>query len=149
MEPGEKFDAYLARLRVATNRCAFTGQALDDEVRNQCLADRCSKLQERLLQRAAERGDMLILQDVVSVASAKERTQALIEQMGGPSAAAEPVQLVAGYGRRQLMSFRCGKPGHRKAECPQQQQQQQNTQQHRKAGWAPVCFTCRSPGHMK
>ncbi|KAF0289669.1 hypothetical protein FJT64_012094 [Amphibalanus amphitrite] len=96
MEAGEKFEAYLARLRVAANRCGFTGQSVDQEVRNQCLAGTKGKLQERLLQRAAERGDQLTLQDVVAAATAMERTEALIEQMRGPSSAAEPGQLVNG-----------------------------------------------------
>ena len=156
MEAGEKFEAYLARLRVAANRCGFTGQSVDQEVRNQCLAGTSGKLQERLLQRAAERGDQLTLQDVVAAAAAMERTEALIEQMRGPRAAAEPVQLVTRDPRRQLTCYRCGQPGHARAECQrrqqqrhQQPQQQERAQQPRRSGRSPVCFKCRQPGHFK
>ncbi|XP_043227191.1 uncharacterized protein K02A2.6-like [Amphibalanus amphitrite] len=160
MEAGEKFEAYLARLRVAANRCGFTGQSVDQEVRNQCLAGTKGKLQERLLQRAAERGDQLTLQDVVAAATAMERTEALIEQMRGPSSAAEPGQLVAGaagpaaepvqlVAERQLTCYRCGQPGHRRAECQQQPKQQQQRTPTKRQGRGPVCYKCRQPGHLK
>ena len=150
MDPGERFEAYLARLRVAANRCGFTGRTMDQEVRDQCLAGTRGKLQERLLQRAAERGDQLTLQDVVAAAAAMERTQALIDQMQGPGAAAEPVQLVAGDARRSLTCFRCGKRGHRRAECRQLEQQQQTEQlRPERPGRGPVCYRCRQPGHLK
>ena len=135
MESNEKFEEYLARLRVAANRCGFTGKAVDQEIRNQCLAGTQGKLQERLLQRAAEKGDALTLQDVLAAAVAMERTRALIEQMRGPGTAAESVQLVTG---RRLTGFDCGKPGHTKTEC-----------QRPRSRCEPVCFRCKKPGHLK
>ena len=145
MGPDEKFDSYLARLRVAAGRCGFTAQSVDREVRDQCLAGTHGKLQERLLQRAAEKGDDLTLQDVVMAAATMERTQALIAQMRGPTsgAAAEPMQLVAGGSKG--ICFKCGQPGHIKSQCPNQQRTPRPQRQRRE----PVCFRCRKPGHFR
>ena len=143
MESNEKFEEYLARLPVAANRCGFTGEAVDQEIRNQCLAGTQGKLQERLLQRAAEKGDSLTLQDVLAAAAAMERTQALIKQMSGAQAEAAEVHPLKE--RRQVTCFKCGRSGHIKSEC-------RSEGGHKSSGrprWEPACFKCRKPGHLK
>ena len=138
MEEGEPFEKYVARLRRAAARCGFAPESLDGEVRNQCMVGTRGKLQERLVQRIAEKGDQLTLQDVVATAAAMERTQAIIQQVRGPPPP-EAVQFVRG--ERRVTCFKCGKQGHIKAECGSEVGQRPRRE--------PVCFRCRKPGHLK
>ena len=95
MGPGELFDQFLGRLRQAAARCGFAQP--DDALRDQLIAGCTPRLQERILQRAAER-DTLTLKDVIAFAHTVEKTERLLREVrqaeeGQPAAEME-VQVV-------------------------------------------------------
>ena len=80
-KPDEPFDGFLARLRLAAGRCGFGAEQLAVAVRDQAIAGCRPPLQEKLLHRAAEKGDGFSLQDVIALAYTAEQTAKLVEDM--------------------------------------------------------------------
>ena len=68
MQTGEEFDQFLGRLRVQGRRCGFSVAEQERELRDRCVAGSSGKLRERLLLKAAEKGDDLTLSDIRNTA---------------------------------------------------------------------------------
>ena len=68
MADTEDFEYFLGRLRVQLRRCGYSTQEMERELRDQSVTGCSRTLRERLLQKAAARGDELTLADVRSIA---------------------------------------------------------------------------------
>ena len=156
MQPGEQFDQFLGRLRVQGRRCGFSVAEQERELRDRCVAGSHGQLREKLLLKAAEKGDELTLTDIRNTArvyqdmrqlgsviqggASATQVQAVI-QAPSKSADGRPTQSDGKPLRGSVTGFRgkcfkCGQVGHMKAQCV--------------SGNARMtCFQCGKPGHRK
>ncbi|XP_043229711.1 uncharacterized protein K02A2.6-like isoform X3 [Amphibalanus amphitrite] len=125
------------------------------ELRDRCVAGSFGQLREKLLLKAAEKGDDLTLMDIRSAARVYQDVRQLGSLVQG-GAGATQVQAIrqdasksadwrqrSGDGSHtggpvkefRGKCFKCGQVGHRKALCP--------------SGAKMTCFQCGKPGHLK
>ena len=155
MQPGEEFDQFLGRLRVQGRRCGFSVAEQERELRDRCVAGSLGQLREKLLLKAAEKGDDLTLMDIRNAARVYQDVRQLGSLVHG-GADASQVQAIhhdasKSTDRKQRQGdykhiggavnefrgkcFKCGQTGHMKACCP--------------SGAKMTCFQCGKPGHLK
>ena len=157
MQPGEEFDLFLGRLRVQGRRCGFSVTELERELRDRCVAGSSGKLREKLLLKAAEKGDELTLTDIRKTARVYQDVRQLGSMVQGSADAAQ-VQAInhqtpSKSANGKMMSgdgkpvggpvsgfrgkcFKCGQVGHMKAQCGSSKSRM-------------TCFQCGRPGHRK
>ena len=132
MADTEDFEHFLGRLRVQLRRCGYSVQETERELRDQSVTGCSRSLRERLLQKAAAKGDELTLADVRSVARAHKDAGQLAAQLAGcavgPAAGGiQEAPLVQTLRQSQQsvprrpppgVCFRCGERGHWRRDCP-------------------------------